>query len=473
MNFQMHNQVSNGAKPFDILPPSVRHVKVLIWVYFWLIIFEGALRKWIFPSLSDALLIIRDPVVLLIYFQAIRGGFFPRHWLVRLTIGLGIFTFLFGCIHVFGGGGYIRILVTLYGVRTCFLHLPLIFIIGYVFTKADVIKVGKWCLMLAVPMAFLMVAQYKVDDSHWLNKATLGEDSAQLRAAMGKVRPPGTFSFITGPATFYPLVTAFLIYGVMVARTYSLFLLAAAAGATFLVLPVSGSRTLVLACVLVIGMTAIILVRMPKLIIRFSVWSALIGALGLALFTLPVGREAVESFTARWTEATEFEGQGQGARAGIMRRIGGGFIEVFDHLDIVPIEGFGIGAGTNVGVKLMTGDVGFLLGEVEWTRNVMEAGPILGFAYIGFRLLLTGYLLRLAWVRLREGYPLPWLIMSCSAIHLIIGQTTQPTTLGFMVFIAGLSLSSTDGMRLKPQINENRVMWKASNERARAAARMQ
>ena len=49
----------------------------MIWLYFALLIIEGALRKWALPSLSAPLLVIRDPVVLLIYVQALRSRQFP------------------------------------------------------------------------------------------------------------------------------------------------------------------------------------------------------------------------------------------------------------------------------------------------------------------------------------------------------------------------------------------------------------
>jgi hypothetical protein len=37
-----------------------RSLVLLIWLYFWLLIWEGSLRKWIFPSLSAPLLVVRD-----------------------------------------------------------------------------------------------------------------------------------------------------------------------------------------------------------------------------------------------------------------------------------------------------------------------------------------------------------------------------------------------------------------------------
>ena len=67
--------------------PTIRNIRRLIWLYFWLLLLEGALRKWVVPQLSNPLLIIRDPVVLLIYVLAIRARVFPRNaWVFSLAI---------------------------------------------------------------------------------------------------------------------------------------------------------------------------------------------------------------------------------------------------------------------------------------------------------------------------------------------------------------------------------------------------
>jgi hypothetical protein len=49
----------------------------MIWLYFVLLIGEGALRKWIVSSLGAPLFVIRDPLVLLIYLQAVGCRRFP------------------------------------------------------------------------------------------------------------------------------------------------------------------------------------------------------------------------------------------------------------------------------------------------------------------------------------------------------------------------------------------------------------
>ena len=45
-------------------------LRTLAWIYVVLLIFEGSLRKWIVPALDTPLLIIRDPLVIWIYYQA-------------------------------------------------------------------------------------------------------------------------------------------------------------------------------------------------------------------------------------------------------------------------------------------------------------------------------------------------------------------------------------------------------------------
>src|SRR6056300_708715 len=106
-------------------------IKKLIWVYFFLLLFEGALRKWFLPGLSQGLLIIRDPIVIWIYFLCYIRGIFPldNKYIVRAHPATVIF-----------------------GARTNILHFPLIFIMARVLTLKDVINFGKAFLILALPM---------------------------------------------------------------------------------------------------------------------------------------------------------------------------------------------------------------------------------------------------------------------------------------------------------------------------------
>ena len=63
-----------------VVTPAIAPIRKLVWIYFILLMIEGALRKWLLKGLSEPLLIIRDPIVInlfsglqLHYFQIIVG----------------------------------------------------------------------------------------------------------------------------------------------------------------------------------------------------------------------------------------------------------------------------------------------------------------------------------------------------------------------------------------------------------------
>src|SRR5450432_2166737 len=80
---------TGNARPLAHAAGGSRHedIKRWLWIYFWLLIFEGALRKWTFASASNIFLVVRDPVVLIIYFKALQQRVFPFN-VGLLLIGL-------------------------------------------------------------------------------------------------------------------------------------------------------------------------------------------------------------------------------------------------------------------------------------------------------------------------------------------------------------------------------------------------
>ena len=113
-----------------------------------MLIFEGAFRKWIIPQLSAPLLLVRDPVVVLIYLLTLRAHLFPHNiYVISLEI-IAVLSWATGIIVLLP---YFPIqsiiLVTGYGLRSNFLHLPLIFIIPAVFDLEDVKRAGWWIIV--------------------------------------------------------------------------------------------------------------------------------------------------------------------------------------------------------------------------------------------------------------------------------------------------------------------------------------
>ena len=418
----------------------------MIWLYFFLLIAEGALRKWTLPSLSAPLLIVRDPLVLLIYVQAVRCRRFPISGpMVAYFLLLTGFLLLalFQNIAGIGGGP----LVATYGLRTNFLHLPLIFVIPQVFSYADVIKMGKWILRLSVPMTGLMIWQFLSPPDSWINAATTASaDGQQLSFALGKIRPAGTFSFVSGPAHFFVLVTAFLIYGLAQRRSpYSRWLLGAALLADIAVQPVSGSRTLVLGCALVVVAAVVFASLSWGRAHRILAVAALLCAAFAALWLTGFFREAVSVFMVRWDSAS-----GGSATDTLTARILGGFLEPFALMSKIRMFGEGVGLGTNAGAALKTGAAQFLLAEGEWARVIMEAGPLFGFSFLAYRVWVAGAVGLRALAAAKRQNLLPWLLAWGACLSLLNEQISQPTNLGFMVLVSGLCLAAMPAGRSVP-----------------------
>jgi hypothetical protein len=86
-----------------------------------------------------------------------------------------------------------------------------------------------------------------------------------------------------------------------------------------------------------------------------------------------------------------------------------------------------------------------LFSENEWTRILAESGPILGFAFIFWRIGLTVKLFLASFRALqRSGQVLPILLFSTVFLGVLNGQLGQPTALGFIVTLSGLCFAAAN-----------------------------
>ncbi len=415
-------------------------IRKLIWLFFFLLIVEGAFRKWIVPSLSTPLLIIRDPVLIAIYVTASQRGVFPKSAFIDALVALAAGSAVLGLIQYALPPEPSRPLtaaVLLFGWRTNCLFFPLIFVIPKVFEEEDVIKLGRWVLILSIPMAMLMVYQFTQPADSFINTVAGGEGK-QLDSAMGKIRPPGTFSFISGAVSFFSLVAAFLFYGAVNLKAFPMPVLLGAFVSAGMAGAVGGSRSMV------IGMGIVGVALAGGLVLSGK---AAAGGLRLLAFgavavwvlgKLSIFKEGAEVLTERVTLASDFEEDTGGIGMRYLRDLIGPLMIV----DRTPILGYGLGVGTNVGAGLLTGEMGFLLSEGEWGRHIMETGPILGLAFIIYRTGLVVWMLRLSVQRARAGSILSLLLFGSIGLDVLRGQIGQATTLGFVALSSGLCLAA-------------------------------
>ncbi|HWB59254.1 MAG TPA: hypothetical protein VG733_07170 [Chthoniobacteraceae bacterium] len=407
-----------------------RTLKRLLWLYFWLLIFEGALRKWFLPHLSAPLLVARDPVVLAIYALALARGIFPRNGYVMCTLILAGFGFFAS----FWGMGNLKI--TLFGLHADFLHLPLIFLVPRIFDFNDVKQLGKWVLVLSVPMAVLAVLQFRASPGSWINAAASGgqEGGGQLFAAIGRIRPAGVFSFVTGMVSFLTLVAAFLGRHFADNKVYPTKLVYAAMGALAVSLMVSGSRSAVASVAIVVAVLMLVGLSRGAASLGYLKYAVLFCAAFFIMTRIPVFHEGLMVHEQRFEN-------GGGIHEGLVLRFWDELANSFHECAVAPPLGMGLGLGTNAGAGLLSGQRQFLLSEEgEWGRVISESGAVAGLAYIALRFAIFFHILRAALRSFRMGNSLPVLLLGATGLDLLTGQFGQPTELGFVIFTSGLCL---------------------------------
>jgi hypothetical protein len=410
----------------------------LIWLYFILIVVEGPLRKWFLIGLSDAFLIIRDPLVVGIYVLAIQEQRFPFN---RQVISAGLIGFL--AVLICGVLQGVPVLVQYFGFRSLFLHIPLIFIIPQYLNRDDIIRHGKWLLVLLIPQALLMALQFGVSPTHVLNASPGGSLGSQMEGAMGRIRPPGFFSFITGAAQFLGLAAVYVIHGLVATKYYVRWLVYAAGAALVVALIVSISR-LAIGSVLIVGLMLIpISLVLPSKQLRiFTRLIVPLAIIGFGVAQLEVFDAGHEALTSRLERTGDLQAGFTGTAFNWTDRFINDLTSGLYSLGQVKLFGAGLGMGTNVGARYVQGRLGFTLAEGEWGRIVGELGPIIGGLTILLRLGLVVFMAKRAFTAIRQGNLLPILLFGACALLVMSGQWGQSTTAGFAIWIAGATLAA-------------------------------
>jgi len=404
----------------------MKTLKRLVWLYFWLVLGEGALRKWLLPELDTALLLIRDPLVLLCYLQALRIGVFP--WNAQLGLGV-ILVLLTGAAGLMAGA---PAAVLAFGMRTSFLHLPLIYLIPRILDRDDVLKMGRFLLYTTPFMAVLFVYQFASPQESWINKGAFGTH-------YDSVRPSGTFPFVTGTALYLSFASAYIAYGFLQKGRLPLWLLLTATPSVLASLAVSGSRLAVTA-VAVVGLCAV-----GAVVVRGKGFGGVAAAGGIICLAMVVlgnmhfFQEGRDQLNRRFEDASPDQNSDT---AFITSRVSGDTELAIRLLGTVPLLGHGTGLGTSVGSQLTIGERVFLGAEGEWGRLIWESGPILGIGLILYRTWLAFGIGLTSFKALRRGEFLGILLFGACAFNLVQGQWGVTNVQGFACLEAGLALAA-------------------------------
>lgn len=423
-----------------------QNYRIQIWIYIFLLIFEGALRKWFLPGLVTPLLLVRDPIAIWLTMAGLQKGWLKNGYvqvmMIVCTISL-LLTILVGHHNFF---------VAFFGWRIYVFHFPMIFVMGKVLTRNDLIKMGRFILLVSIPMTLLIYQQFLSPQYAWINIGVGGEGSSSYEGAMGYFRPSGTFSFTSGYVAFQSVVGCVMLFYVLMNKSlpkvyqFSNWLLIVIVGCYVVSIPTSISRTHFFQTVVFIAFLAIALLFRRQLMGKFLKFTVM-GLIAIAILSyLNIGNKSVAAFTARFETANKIEGGVQGT---IQDRYMSGHVNSLFKPNI-PVFGYGLGLGTNVGAKMMGGNMysfGFNA-EVEWERIIGECGLIIGFIIIAIRLLFSLKMLQKAYQCLMRRFDLlPWMLSAGMILTIPQAQWSIPTNLGFCVLFGGFTLAAVNTSR--------------------------
>ena len=408
-------------------------IKKLIWGYFFLLLFEGALRKWFLPGLSQGLLIIRDPVVIWIYYLSYAKGLFPLNnkYLIRClqwVVIAGVLSILINRTHPF---------TIAYGARTNLLHFPLIFIMASVLRWQDVINFGRAFLLLALPMTWIVAQQFQSDAQDIMNVAA-GGTGHQLMTSGDKVRASGTFTFVSGIVFYYCFTVAFIIHGFLVKGSFPKWMLYLGTSATLLAMVTAGSRAVIAECLQVLACIGFLAYYKPSEFGKIAGSVFAFSVLGLVIYSqVDLFKEGLDFLSLRFEEAANVEGNPIGA-----------YFNRYIQMILAPyhyslwIDWFGkngLGGATRAGAAL---GGGWGYAENSWSRPILENGVLVGSLFIVWRIWITKDLLAASIRAIKRGNYLSIFLFGAAGPILLFGLLGQPTNLGFAAFGCGLCLAA-------------------------------
>ena len=401
---------------------AVRYWQRALFAVFVLMVFEGALRKWAFPSAQAQLYLVKDVILLAVYvgFMLDSRKNLPSPkgvGLIKIVLGIG---FVFGCMEVFNPNSP-SILVGLMGVKTYFLYPPVAFILPYAIkSREHLFVLIRRYLIMAIPVAVLGFVQIMAGPGSSLNTyVSHSEDSEAVLSYFGEeniVRTSGTFSYISGYTAFLSFI-GFLAIGYNMTRGWRLkknmapvLALALVIGAMF----TTGSRgpvwTLLATGPVILWLAAARGVLSSRTAMRLCVLIPVI-----AIVALSVSPQATEAFMAR--------AAGGGGLSETLERLFSPLYQTIGALSDAPVLGMGIGTTHPSAMTIMGVEWPWwlqdLITEDEMARVTVELGVIGLILVYSLRFLIAAFALRCAMTFKDPSYRALGIVL---AVYLALGM---------------------------------------------------
>ena len=378
----------NHNKLFE--PKGIKNARALVFFFWTLMIFEGMVRKWIFPSLSTHLQVTRDflpCIALFVYFANEPSKNTLKKIMPSGVILLILMLYVVTAFIATVNSAQYSVAIPLLGLRTHFAYFPLAILTPLLLSNLEVVE--NFFLKLAVmsvPAGFLAIYQSTQPSSSWINIYGTGEEAMAMFGEQLLVRATGTFSYITGMG-YYAQFSALSCFYLLITtrnkqvRNFSAFAMAVAIMAGFS----TGSRAVIYGMILQFFLMIILCPRIILILLKIvRINIIVIGILFVVMAYF--GQSQITAFFERASTVSDDTGW----------RLADGLLEWIDILEQYPF-GRGIGTGHQQASTFIGGEGGFdsQLPESELSRVAMELGVIGFVAFLLFRFGILFYSLKI------------------------------------------------------------------------------
>lgn len=416
---------------------------------FIVVLFEGAIRKWVWDSATLPLLFLRDLfVIVAVLWGALHRYFNFRSWPELFLTFWSALIILWTFIQVIMD--LQPTIVGLIGIRSWVLYLWFVLLCVRALNWQDLEYIFKCLALTILFMVPLALVQFMSPPTSFINKQPGAEDQYIFQVIKDIVRSSGTFSFTLGYTLYLSLmlpIILFLISGGLkdsIKPTIKVLII----GLFFIGVLISGSRGSIISTMAIIGFWLIAMLlanKLPKPS-PIKILFGFIGLISLIILFAPILERSLDANLQRFENASTSEDVGQ--------RIEDMFTGSKETWNQFQVLGYGIGAGANASRGFMPETTnGFLLGENEVDRILNEGGGIGIFLIIlKWSVILIGLLS--AWRIFRNNNePLPLSIWLVLALQLptapVIGQISAHAIILLLLSLGFLSLSSWQKEKLR------------------------
>lgn len=351
-----------------------KNVRLGLALFLLLLIYDGALRKWVFLSFEQIIFIAKDALLFGMFIYAMVHRRRQINSLMPPAERLMFVLYVCWVLLESGNFNLPGVLVGIWGIRTHLLYASLILLLPLAFNNLNdlfrlLVKIYPW---MVVPVCALAFVQLTLPADSFINQQVRGGiEAISYFGDASLVRVTGTFSYITGMAAFVQAGTLLgigLFMGGVRSRWFLIGL-----GFALAALPATGSRG-----VIVVAAVSVLIMLFAALASRLIGISMMVRT--VALITL-LGVISLTMQDAAWI-AIQQRAIGAATSSGDSERILTVFTNAFNYFDVAGFFGFGSGSASLGSVFLVRDVAPFSwlpVGnqfEEESGRIVLELGII-------------------------------------------------------------------------------------------------